>query len=80
MQSKKILTAKFAKNAAKDAKVFNHSNGGLRDAELRLTFFFAQRIQDEQFASGAFGSLIGKPVRIRHGPATVIVEGWPQCH
>jgi hypothetical protein len=45
-----------------------------------LTFSFAQRIQDEQFASGAFESLIGKPVRIRHGPATVIVEGWPECH
>jgi hypothetical protein len=39
MQSKEILTAKFAKNAAKDAKVFNYSNGTLRDAELRLDFF-----------------------------------------
>jgi len=45
-----------------------------------LTFSLTQRIQDEQFASGAFGSSIGKPVRIRHGPATVIVEGWPECH
>ena len=23
-----------------------------------------------------FESSIGKPVKIRHGPATVIVEGW----
>jgi hypothetical protein len=77
MQSKKILTAKFAKNAAKDAK---GSITQIPYVTRALTFFPAQRIQDEQFASGAFGSLIGKPVRIRHGPATVIVEGWPECH
>jgi hypothetical protein len=45
-----------------------------------LTFSRSKRNQDEQFASGAIGSLIGKPVRVRHGPATVIVEGWPECH
>jgi hypothetical protein len=45
-----------------------------------LTFSRSKRNQDEQFASGAIGSLIGKPVRVRHGPATVIVEGWPKCH
>ncbi len=27
-----------------------------------------------------FSGLIGKPVKVRHGPATVIAEDWPARH
>jgi hypothetical protein len=44
-----------------------------------LTFLLKKRNQ-EKHRFWCVVSSIGKPVRIRHGPATVIVEGWPECH
>ena len=53
--------------------ISNHS------CRARLTFLLKERNQEEH-RFWCVVSSIGKPVRIRHGPATVIVEGWPECH
>jgi hypothetical protein len=51
----------------------NHTESQL----LLLDIHHFAGVKNCSVASGvAFGNVIGNPVRIRDGPATVIVEGW----
>jgi hypothetical protein len=75
-----VSLSKSARSSNPVARLRSQSEQQLKNSSFTLALdlnIFEEHKRCVVASGVVFGNLIGNPARIRDGPATVIVEGWP---